>query len=35
MKSVMSKMVASACLLISMSAHAGYDEGMAAYKNRD
>lgn len=35
MKYVTSKMLATACLLLSMTAHAGFDEGMAAYNKKD
>jgi len=35
MKCAMSKMVVTACLLLSMAAYAGFDEGLAAYKKKD
>lgn len=35
MKGSMNKMMATACLLLSMTAHAGFEEGVAAYEKKD
>ena len=35
MKYATNKMLAITCLLLSMSAYAGYDEGKAAFINKD